>query len=272
VSPDPLLATVPGLDEALGDNLNLYAYAGNNPVRRIDLTGFEGENFSDRLKRVTEFWKGLAQGGAEATVPGGMIAAAASPNPRGENAAAFAQGRAAGQIIGGVVSIFSGGQTIVGSAGLEVGSGGTATAVVVATGALATAQVANGTAAIASGIKGSQTSAATGEPPAGSSPPKLLPQSAGPTGEITTGEVAGKTPAEIAARANQLGLQGKGPDPASGRGAYVDPQTGQQRILSHPNASSPHGHVNNPAGARIGHGGEVVAPESPAAHIPTKKQ
>jgi RHS repeat-associated protein len=183
VSPDPLLATVPGLDEALGDNLNLYAYAGNNPVRRIDLTGFEGENFSDRLKRITEFAKGLAQGGAEATVPGGMIAAAASPNPRGENAAAFAQGRAAGQIIGGVVSIFSGGQTIVGSAGLEVGSGGTATAVVVVTGALATAQVANGTAAIASGIKGSQTSAATGEPPEKTTGDARQPEVRGAGGE-----------------------------------------------------------------------------------------
>lgn len=31
VSPDPLLAAVPALDELVGDNLNLYAYVGNKP-------------------------------------------------------------------------------------------------------------------------------------------------------------------------------------------------------------------------------------------------
>jgi RHS repeat-associated protein len=99
---------------------------------------------------------------------------------------------------------------------------------------------------------------------------KLLSANAGPTAHISPSEVAGKTPAQIDARARELGLQPRGPDPAGGRGAYVDPQTGQQRILSHPNASAPHGHVNKPAGQRIGPNGEVVLPESPAAHLPIK--
>jgi hypothetical protein len=67
---------------------------------------------------------------------------------------------------------------------------------------------------------------------------------------------------------SSLAWKPRGPAPAQGRGAYVDPQTGQQRILSHPNASPPHGHVNDPAGQRIGPDGSVVPPESPAAHLP----
>jgi hypothetical protein len=99
-------------------------------------------------------------------------------------------------------------------------------------------------------------------------PSRLLPERAGPTGHISPSEVAGRTPAQIDARARELGLTPRGADPAGGRGAYIDPQTGQQRILSHPNASPPHGHVNNPAGQRIDINGNVVPPESPAAHLP----
>lgn len=99
-------------------------------------------------------------------------------------------------------------------------------------------------------------------------PGRLLPERAGPTGEISPTEVSGKTPGEIDARARELGLEPRGPDPAKGRGAYIDPQTGKQRILSHPEASPPHGHVNNPAGERIGPDGTVVPPESPEAHLP----
>lgn len=57
-------------------------------------------------------------------------------------------------------------------------------------------------------------------------------------------------------------------DPQSGRGAYVDPVTGNQRVLCHTNCSNPHGHVNNPQGQRLDINGNVVAPESPAAHLP----
>jgi hypothetical protein len=99
-------------------------------------------------------------------------------------------------------------------------------------------------------------------------PSRLLPERAGPTAHISPNEVIGRTPAQIGARAQQLGLQPRGPDPAMGRGAYIDPQTGVQRILSHPNATPPHGHVNNPAGLRIGPDGSVVPPNSPGAHLP----
>lgn len=99
-------------------------------------------------------------------------------------------------------------------------------------------------------------------------PRRLLSERAGPVGHISPSEVAGRTPAQIDARARELGLSPRGPDPAGGRGAYIDPQTGQQRILSHPNATPPHGHLNNPAGQRIDIHGDVVPPESSAAHLP----
>lgn len=97
-----------------------------------------------------------------------------------------------------------------------------------------------------------------------------LPERAGPTAHIHPSEVAGKTPAQIDVRAQQLGLEPRGPSPAQGRGAYIDPQTGTQRVLSHPNASPPHGHVNNPAGQRLDADGRVVPPESPEAHLPIR--
>jgi hypothetical protein len=98
--------------------------------------------------------------------------------------------------------------------------------------------------------------------------PKLLPAKAGPKAHISGGEVTGKTPAQIDVRARELGLQPKGPNPAGGRGSYVDPVTNEQRILSHPNADAPHAHVNNLDGERIGPSGEAVPRESPAAHLP----
>jgi hypothetical protein len=92
--------------------------------------------------------------------------------------------------------------------------------------------------------------------------------SSSPVGYISPREVVGKTPEQIDARARELGLVPRGPDPARGRGAYIDPQTGKQRILCHPNANPPHGHVNNPAGERINIHGDVVEPETPEAHLP----
>jgi RHS repeat-associated protein len=94
----------------------------------------------------------------------------------------------------------------------------------------------------------------------------------GPIGDISPNEVAGQTPSQIDANARALGLTPKGPDPSQGRGAYVDPETGVQRILSHPNADPPHGHVNNPSGERIDINGNVVPPESQAAHLPIRTE
>lgn len=105
---------------------------------------------------------------------------------------------------------------------------------------------------------------------------KLLPENAGPVGQISPSEVMNKTPDQIDVRAGELGLQRKGPDPKNGRGAYVDPQTGEQRILSHPNGKNkgkpdPHGHVNNPSGDRVDkHGNIVPNKEAPDAHLPIK--
>src|SRR6185503_6583848 len=99
----------------------------------------------------------------------------------------------------------------------------------------------------------------------------LLPERAGPVGHISPSEVAGKTPAEIDARARDLGLVPKGPDPTQGRGSYVDPLTGEQSILSHPNdPRGTHGHVNDPTGRRIGPDGRVVPAASPDAHLPIR--
>lgn len=100
---------------------------------------------------------------------------------------------------------------------------------------------------------------------------KLLPENAGPAGHISPSEVIGKTPTEIDARAKELGLQPKGPDPQSGRGSYIDPQTGEQRILSTPNDRVPHGHVNDVHGNRVGPDGNRVDPDSPEAHLPIRR-
>lgn len=64
-------------------------------------------------------------------------------------------------------------------------------------------------------------------------------------------DVAGKTPQEIDQLAKDNGLTPKEPDPMSGRGAYTDPVTGEQRILCHTNCDDPHAHVNNSQGQRL---------------------
>lgn len=101
---------------------------------------------------------------------------------------------------------------------------------------------------------------------------RLLAERAGPVGHISPTEVIGRTPTQIAQRAKELGLEAKGPNAAAGRGAYIDPQTGVQRILVHPSSDLPHGHVNNPAGQRVGPTGDAVGRTTPAAHLPIKKE
>jgi RHS repeat-associated protein len=85
---------------------------------------------------------------------------------------------------------------------------------------------------------------------------------------IDPADIAGLRPKEIDDLARRLGLIPKGPDPMNGRGAYLDPETGQQRILSHPDAEPPHAHVNDPSGQRLDINGNPVPAESPAAHLP----
>lgn len=82
--------------------------------------------------------------------------------------------------------------------------------------------------------------------------------------------IAGKSPSDIDSYAKQNGLIPKGPDPMSGKGSYIDPITGEQRVLVHPHDSKcgPHCHVNDPNGQRLDINGQAVLPESPEAHLP----
>jgi RHS repeat-associated protein len=89
--------------------------------------------------------------------------------------------------------------------------------------------------------------------------------------EVKPSDIAGKTPAEIDAIAKEKGLIPKGSNPQAGQGSYIDPVTGKQRVLVHPDAKDPsksHTHVNNPAGERQDIDGNTVAPETPEAHLP----
>jgi hypothetical protein len=76
----------------------------------------------------------------------------------------------------------------------------------------------------------------------------------------------GKTPEEIDRAAREVGLIARGPDPMNGKGAYIDPVTGRQRLLIHPNEGE--FHINNPDGERLDIDGQVVDPSSPSAHLP----
>jgi uncharacterized protein RhaS with RHS repeats len=97
------------------------------------------------------------------------------------------------------------------------------------------------------------------------------PSDAPKSPDVKPSEVAGKTPEEIDKIAQEKGLIPKGPNPQEGKGSYVDPVTGKQRVLVHPDAADPsggHAHVNDPAGNRQDIHGNTVPPESPDAHLP----
>lgn len=68
--------------------------------------------------------------------------------------------------------------------------------------------------------------------------------------------IADYLPEEIDKTAKDKGLIPKGPDPKSGKGSYIDPITGKQRILIH----GKHGHVTTPTGERIPFKGEPHIP------------
>jgi RHS repeat-associated protein len=95
---------------------------------------------------------------------------------------------------------------------------------------------------------------------------------AGTSPVIDPASVVGKTPDEIAKVAADHGLIAKGKNPQAGQGAYIDPVTGEQRILIHPTPSSgdPHAHVNDAQGNRLDVNGKQVPDESPQAHLPIK--
>ena len=76
---------------------------------------------------------------------------------------------------------------------------------------------------------------------------------------------------QIELMAKNLGLIPKG-NPKSGKGSYIDPVTGKQRILIHPDPKQgqPHCHVNSADGERLSINGNVISPEAPEAHLPLK--
>jgi hypothetical protein len=76
----------------------------------------------------------------------------------------------------------------------------------------------------------------------------------------------GRTPQQIDRAARDAGLIPMGPDPMNGKGAHVDPVTGVQRILIHPDDKEYH--VNNPSGERLDINGNVVDAKSLFAHLP----
>jgi hypothetical protein len=86
---------------------------------------------------------------------------------------------------------------------------------------------------------------------------------------LNPADFAGQTPAEADQLARDSGLISKGPDPMNGRGSYIDPVTGEQRVLIHPDdPAGGHLHVNDPSGQRLDINGNPVNPNSPAAHLP----
>ena len=58
--------------------------------------------------------------------------------------------------------------------------------------------------------------------------------------------------------ARGIGLIPRGPDPVSGQGGYIDPVTGQQRVLIH--REEGHFHINTPAGERLDADGRRLLP------------
>lgn len=83
---------------------------------------------------------------------------------------------------------------------------------------------------------------------------------------IAPGELIGRTAEELDRYGREIGLIPRGPDPVAGYGSYLDPITGQQRILIHPDQG--HFHINNAAGERLDAHGRIVAPEAWEAHLP----
>ncbi len=241
VSPDPAVLANPEL--ALGDSqlLSPYAYARNSP-----------HSYTDPDGQVAQV---VAGAGLGALVGGGVYLAKAAFT------GGFTWKGLGGAILGGAVSGGIAGLTMGASLVVQVGVGAGAGVA----GGLASRGVETGSLtqmldpkaiavdAALGGVAGPIASKVVGAIASKAAPvvkdlfakakavvgkgaakggQKLLPANAGPTAHISPSEVVGKTTAQIDARARELGLQPRGQDPASGRGAYVDPQTGQQRILS----------------------------------------
>jgi RHS repeat-associated protein len=294
VSADPLAV------HQAGSDLNLYAYVHGSVLRAVDPLGLDLLSYAKGLAvSAVDAVKATATEGLKSSVVGQVVQAAQAVG-RGDLKAAgehLAMATPPGQVLQAGKSLVDTGKSFLAVPGqiresvhakndFEAGKKAFAPS---ATIGAAAGMVVGGVCALRGGAgptRGAASGPAPEPPPAAPravpdpapveplapTAPKLLPERAGPTGKITTSEIAGKTPAEIAARAKELGLEPRGPDPAQGKGSFIDPQTGQQRILSHPNAESgPHGHVNDIEGQRVGPSGTNVSAGSAEAHIEIKK-
>ncbi|WP_249173912.1 DUF637 domain-containing protein [Burkholderia sp. AU19243] len=209
------------------------------------------------LAVVETFVSGSVAGALGFNVQGAVTAA------QNETLNNFCEHNSCGRALAAVGAAVGGGAAAAGSVVVDAATGGlnvVATPAEVAAGATVGAAVGG---AIGSGLDwlGAHSGAilSSGDDSTASAPES-------PT--IDPADVAGKTPEEIDQHAKDSGLIPKGPNPQGGQGAYVDPVTGEQRILIHPADPCPHCHVNNPSGERLDINGNPVAPESPAAHLP----
>jgi RHS repeat-associated protein len=239
---------------------NRYMYTIGNPMRYNDPSG---HNWEDVIVTVVDFAQGV---GAQVGYNNTVVALPSEINsfaPQAGESTSMQVGR----FVGNVVTAVQGVAEISGGAGL--GGAGVA-ACATGVGCVATAPAVVGASAV---IAHGATVATIGAVNAGTQLGNAVMAMTGSNSDspqIDPKDVAGKTPAEIDEFAKQKGLLSKGPDPQNGKGSYIDPVTGNQRILSHPLACPPHCHVNNAAGQRLDVNGNIVAPESPAAHLPLK--
>jgi RHS repeat-associated protein len=233
---DPMAARFMSLDPVVtdantGTAFNRFNYANNNPYKFADPDGRQSKSALEQIHDA-EGWTTVYQAG---TSTGGMS--------QSSRATTVAAGAALGGSAGAVVA--------AGCAGVTVGVCGVGAPAIVGAGIAGGALLGNSAANLFDWMSGLFTSASSNSGQATS--PVINPS-----------DVAGKTPGQIDQLATGAGLKPKGPDPQNGRGAYVDPVTGEQRILVH----GDHAHVNNAAGNRLDVNGNVVPSNSPAAHLP----
>jgi RHS repeat-associated protein len=217
VSPDPLFGGVPDLDATRGDNLNLYAFAGNNPVERIDPTGFENVSVRDRIWGAVGNLVGIAQG----VHPVGMLSEPAMAKADVQLPSTFQEGRAAGQVFGGMAGFVSALPAAGAEGAVEGGTGGTATLVLAPAIALTGAKLVNGAVAVNVGAGKLEAARANASMGGGRAPASPSPESA-PKKIDVQGPKTAETKASV----------GSVPKAATGKGTAPPSQRDPQRTFT----------------------------------------